>query len=181
VLTIPSQAITLQYDITEQEWSELALWNATKGVFEADRASCHAYAFGKHLVLDRVTGAIWELAMDVYADGDASRRWLRIGPVLSDDNQMVFYHSAELDGSVGVGLTTGQGSTPQVIVRYSDDAGQTWSVERAVSLGALGTYATRPRLHRLGASRNRVFELSGTDPVSLSLNELLLEVSRGTH
>lgn len=174
VLTIPSQRVTFVYDATEQEWFELASWNTDTGQYEADRASCHAYAFGKHLVGDRETGTIWELSMDVHADGDDPIRWLRIGPTLSDENRTLFFHRAELDGAVGVGDV-------DVQLRVSDDAGKTWSTEQTASLGAVGDYATRPQWHMLGSSRNRAFELSGVGAVETVINDLLLDVTRGTH
>lgn len=181
VLTIPSQRLTLQYDATESEWSELAFFNTDTGQYEADRSSCHAYAFGKHLCLDRESGDIWELSMDVYADGDHPRRWMRVSPTISDENRMVFYHRAELDGAVGVGLTSGSGSEPIAELRFSDDAGQTWGNAALADVGAIGNYDQRPQWWMLGSARNRAYELSGTDPVQVVINDLLLDVTRGAH
>ena len=40
----------------------------------------------------------------------------------------------------GIGLTTGQGSNPQVMMRYSVDGGRTWADSLWDSVGALGEY-----------------------------------------
>lgn len=181
VLTIPSQGVTLQFDTVENDWSELAYFNTATGQYEADRASCHAYAFGKHLVLDRHTGDIWELSMDVFADGDAPRQWERVSPNLNKENLMLFHQRAELDAVVGVGLTAGQGSDPVVELSYSDDAGKTFGNPQTGRLGALGQYAERPQWFALGGSRNRNYKLSGNEPVQTVLNDLIVDIVPGIH
>jgi len=62
--------------------------------------------------------------------------------------------------------------TPQVMLRWSDDGGHTWSNERWVSIGKIGRYGHRAIWRRLGMTlklRDRVFEVSGTDPVKISI------------
>ena len=71
------------------------------------------------------------------------------------------------------------GLDPQVCLRWSDDGGHTWSSERWLSLGAIGEYKKRVIWRRLGMTqklRDRVYEISGTDPVRIYIMgaELLL-------
>ena len=64
------------------------------------------------------------------------------------------------------------GYTPQVMLRWSDDGGHTWSNEHWVSMGRIGTYGTRAIWRRLGMTmklRDRVYEVSGTDPVKIDI------------
>jgi len=61
---------------------------------------------------------------------------------------------------------------PQVMLRWSDDAGHTWSNEHWNSMGKLGAYGTRTIWRRLGMTekiRDRVYEVSGTDPVKIAI------------
>ena len=72
-----------------------------------------------------------------------------------------------------------QGADPQVMLRWSDDGGHTWSNEHWVSIGRMGQYGRRAIWRRLGMTmklRDRVYEVSGTDPVKISIinAELLL-------
>jgi hypothetical protein len=72
-----------------------------------------------------------------------------------------------------------QGADPQVMLRWSDDGGHTWSNEHWVSIGRIGRYGQRAIWRRLGMTmrlRDRVYEVSGTDPVKLVIigAELLL-------
>jgi hypothetical protein len=65
-----------------------------------------------------------------------------------------------------------QGSDPQVMLRWSDDGGHTWSNEHWTSLGPIGAYGRRTFWRRLGMTlklRDRVYELSGTDPVKIAI------------
>jgi hypothetical protein len=55
--------------------------------------------------------------------------------------------------------------SPQAMLQWSDDGGFTWSAERWEDIGKIGEYYTRMHWHRLGASRNRVFRMTISDPV----------------
>jgi hypothetical protein len=82
------------------------------------------------------------------------------------------HHSLQLDCETGVGLNSGQGSDPQVMLRWSDDGGHTWSNEHWSPVGKIGAYGHRTFWRRLGMTlklRDRVYELSGTDPNKIAI------------
>jgi hypothetical protein len=54
---------------------------------------------------------------------------------------------------------------PQVMLRYSNDGGFTWSNEYWVSIGLVGNTKNRAIWRRLGQARDRVWEITFTDPV----------------
>jgi len=65
-----------------------------------------------------------------------------------------------------------QGADPQVMLRFSDDGGHTWSNEHWKSMGKIGQYYKRVIWRRLGMTtklRDRVYEVSGTDPVKIAI------------
>ncbi len=65
-----------------------------------------------------------------------------------------------------------QGADPQVMLRWSDDGGHTWSSEHWASMGKIGQYYRRVFWRRLGMTlklRDRVYEISGTDPVKIAI------------
>jgi hypothetical protein len=73
-----------------------------------------------------------------------------------------------------------QGSNPQVMLRWSDDGGHTWSNENWISIGKIGEYYRRAIWRRLGMTlklRDRVYEVSGTDPVKIAIMGAELIVS----
>jgi hypothetical protein len=69
---------------------------------------------------------------------------------------------------------------PQVMLRWSDDGGHTWSNEHWQTMGTQGAYGTRVFWRRLGMTgklRDRVYEVSGTDPVKIAIMGAELHVS----
>lgn len=58
---------------------------------------------------------------------------------------------------------------PVVEMRYSDDGGHTWSNVKTAGLGFTGDYRKRVIWRRLGKSRNRIYEIACSDPVSLRM------------
>jgi hypothetical protein len=72
------------------------------------------------------------------------------------------------------------GADPQLMLRWSDDGGHTWNGERTVSMGRVGQYGTRAIFRRLGMTlklRDRVYEVSGTDPVKIAIMGAELQLS----
>jgi hypothetical protein len=61
---------------------------------------------------------------------------------------------------------------PQVMLRWSDDGGHTWSNEHWRSMGKTGEWGRRVIWRRLGMTlklRDRVYEVSGTDPIKIAI------------
>jgi hypothetical protein len=59
-----------------------------------------------------------------------------------------------------------------VMLRWSDDGGHTWSNEHLASMGKIGEYGKRVIWRRLGMTtklRDRVYEISGSDPVKIAI------------
>ena len=72
------------------------------------------------------------------------------------------------------------GADPQVMLRWSDDGGHTWSNEYWRSMGRVGQYGYRTIWRRLGMTvklRDRVYEVSGTDPVKIAIMGAELDVT----
>ena len=111
------------------------------------------------------------MSLDFYDDDGDELVWRRVSPHLQDEKRLIAYSSFELDLEVGRGLASGQGSDPQIFLRYSDDGGYTWSSELWRSMGKTGAYRQRAIWRQLGRARDRVFEVSGSDPVFVQLNE----------
>jgi len=72
------------------------------------------------------------------------------------------------------------GANPQLMMRWSDDGGHTWTEIRSTSMGRIGRYGTRAIFRRLGMTtklRDRVYEISGTDPVKVAIMGAELTIS----
>lgn len=175
-VTFPTANASWVYDASTQLWHRRGRWNTSTGQYDADDGGCHCYGFGMHLIGSRSSGVIYEQSSDIYEDGSAPLRWLRRSPHITADRQWLLFDRFELLVESGVGLVSGQGSDPLVSMRYSDDGGRTWSSERLRSMGTQGAYQQTLEWRRLGRSRQRVFEVSGSDPVKTTLIDAFVDV-----
>ena len=173
VLIFPSANTTWVYDASTQAWHERAGWY--NGAWTRHRSNCQVVFNNEVIVGDYEDSRIYAFDMDVYADDDQAQRWYRTWRALppgQNNLKRTAQHSLQLDCETGVGIVTGQGSDPEVMLRWSDDGGHTWSYEHWRKMGKLGEYGYRTIWRRLGMTekiRDRVYELSGTDPVKLAI------------
>lgn len=133
------------------------------------RANCHAFFNNLNLVGDYANGKVYELDDDTYDDDGEAIVRERTGFLLQDVRKNVFYNSFELEFEPGVGLQSGQGSTPYAMLQWSKDGGHSWSNELWREIGEAGEYKQRAIWRRLGKSRNRVFRVRITDPVKVAI------------
>jgi hypothetical protein len=181
VLNFPSADTTWVYDVATGAWHERASLN--NGEFKRHRANNQMFFNDTTVVGDYQTGKIYAFDLEVYADDGAAQKWLRSWralPTGANNLTRTIQHSMQLDCETGVGLNSGQGSDPQVMLRWSDDGGHTFSNEHWKSMGAIGKYGKRTIWRRLGATmkiRDRVYEVSGTDPVRIYIMGAELAIS----
>jgi len=168
VLNFPAANTTWVFDAKTGQWHERAFLN--DGNFERHRANSHALAHGLHIVGDYANGKIYELSTTTYSDDGAAIRRQRVAPHISSGGKRVSYIEFLLDIETGVGLDgITQGTDPQCMLEFSDDGGHTWSNEKWVSIGKIGNRHKRAKWTRLGVSRDRVFSVSFSDPVKITL------------
>lgn len=140
---------TWAYDAATGSWHERKSYQRNDW-----RAWPYAYAFGKRIVGDKASGALNELDEDTYSErGDPIRSEI----ILPDIPGKFTFDALELDVATGTGLnvvSTADGYNPQVMLRWSDDGGYTWSNERTHDLGVQGKYDERVLFTRLGSSRS---------------------------
>jgi len=181
VLNFPSANATWVFDAITGLWHERGTWNAPERRYDAWRPQHHAYAFGKHLVGDREAGEVYDLSINNFLDaGGGVIRRVRRTPHLTMENLSLFYHRFQILLETGLGASTGQGSDPQIMVRWSDDGGHNWGNEHWVSAGKLGEYNARAIWRRLGRGRDRVFEVAVSDPIPWRLIAAYVDVSQGS-
>jgi hypothetical protein len=106
-------------------------------------------------------------------------RRVRQSPYLTQERAWLFFQRFQLEMETGVGVSTGQGSDPLVLLRWSDDKGNTWSREHAVSAGPIGEYRRRAIWRKLGRSRDRIFQVACSEPTALTLLDGVVDVTAG--
>lgn len=181
VLIFPSAGKTWVYDVATQGWHERAGFE--DGEFTRHRSNCQMNFNNEVVVGDYENGNLYAFDLDVYADNGQPQKWLRSWralPATVNTLKRTAHHAMQLDCETGVGLNDGQGSNPQVMLRWSDDGGHTWSNEHWVSMGRIGKFGHRAIWRRLGMTlklRDRVYEISGTDPVKIAILGAELKMS----
>lgn len=164
VLTFPAADRTFVYDLQSRIWHErksrdIGRWKVSGIGYVGEKVVVGVYNSGKfHYLSDSKfdeDGAILERTRDTQ--------------ITHRNGVNIQYDEVEVVIQAGVGLTTGQGSDPQIMLSYSDDSGRTWSDELWASMGKIGEYETRLIWNKLGASTNRMFRLKVTDPVNYTI------------
>ncbi len=173
-LTFPSAQATWVYDIAQSLWHE-------RESFGVGRWSPNAIAefAGEILVGDFKNGKIYSLDLETYADEEGPITRIAEGATTWEEGLRISHDLIRLDADMGVGLTDGQGSDPQVMMQHSDDGGNTWSPERWTSLGKKGEYKQQAVWRRNGQSRQRIYRFKITDPVPVVINGAYADVRMG--
>lgn len=97
-------------------------------------------------------------------------------PPVGTENNLVTEDNFLLTTENGLHIITGTQTltnpAPTAMLRWSDDGGHTWSNEHWQPMGAIGQYGQRIIWRRLGMTlklRDRVYEVSGTDPNKIAI------------
>jgi hypothetical protein len=181
VVTFPSvgeNGLTWAYDNTTGLWHKW-LYRNNLNQFERHRGNCCAFFNQQVLVGDYENGKIYQVAREFYTDDGQPIRRIRRAPHILSDLQRQYFHELQIQFQPGVGLSTGQGEDPQAMLRWSNDGGSTWSNEYWTSIGKQGKYLNRAIWRRLGWSRDRVFEVSVSDPVKAVIISANLKAEAG--
>lgn len=170
VITFQTGNATWCYDLTTGLWHRRMYLNPATGAYERWRAIGLAAFNGKTFVLDRTNLLnIYQLDSSTYTDAGDQILRVRTSPHVHSGMEWIFINRFQLDMQVGQGLSTGQGSDPQMILEYSKDGGSTWSAKLYRSMGKIGQFLTRVYWNRLGKARDIVFRVSTSEPVKVSI------------
>ena len=179
VLSFDADGATWGLDVQLETagWAERGTWKSETGEWVAWRPRWYARAYGEHRILDRESGDIYRMGAgeETDVDGRPIRR-LRRSPCAMNENKRVFHSRFEVDLEAGLGDVSGQGADPQIMMRFSNDGGKTWSSERWRSAGKIGEYKHRVFWNRLGSARRRVYEVSVTDPIPWRLTAAYVDI-----
>ena len=178
VLTFRQSGATWCYDDSTGNWHRRGTWNSMTGEFDAMSAMYHAFSFGENRMLDLNSGKVYDMSISHYLGvGGAYIRRVRRAPALFQENKRVYVSSFEADFETGLGVQSGQGSDPMVMLRVSKDGGKTFGKELTTSAGAVGKYGTRVKFNRMGMGRRMVFEVAVSDPIPWKLLNAYVEIS----
>jgi len=169
VLTFPAGNQTWAFDVREAEWHELRTGNGDRFVPQH-----HIFHALRHIVTDHTTGDLHVMGHTTHADNGTEILVQARGAHLEDNERLVGHAALQIVFEHGTGLAVGQGQDPQAMLRWSSDAGNTWSSEHWRAIGKIGEHKNRCIWRTLGRARDRVYEVSVTDPVKRTIVGMVL-------
>lgn len=160
--------------------STTKLWHERKSYGQNNwRASCCAQAWGRNYVGDRLSNKVGYMDPDTYTEfGDPLVMQWTYQPVYAERRQ-VTHGSLEIVADTGQGLTSGQGSDPEIMLEFSDNSGRTWRSLPNRKLGQLGQYDRGVRWSGLGSSPNRTYRASVSDPIRVNVVDTQIDTTVG--
>jgi len=154
-------------ELDETTWGlDLAtgLWHERKSyLLDHWRAFGGIVFNGKLLFGDRANGNLYTVNPEVHTENGSAIQYDIYPPTIEAEREWLTMWRYEVLMETGVGNSSV--ANPQVILRYSDDNGHTWSNEMQRSLGAVGAYGTQAVWGPLGRFRARCMHIRVTDAV----------------
>jgi hypothetical protein len=176
-ITFQNGGQTWLYDGLSSAAMGMPVWSELTSDGSRHYAELQIQFLGHHYVADYRNGKVYRLDRNVYTDnGIAIERQLDSRHFFKDFER-VTVDRLTYDMETGIGLSTGQGSAPQIMHRVSRNGGRTFGNEMLSALGAHGDYTTRVEFRRLGTARDFVFRLRMTDPVKFALTGASIEAT----
>jgi hypothetical protein len=172
-LTFPSGNRSFLYDHLSKMWQEVQTGTA---LLARHYAHLGVVFNALNYVSDATNGNVYVLSSTVYSDNGALIKRQLVSRHIRNGGAPFGVDSLYLDMETGVGLQSGQGSDPQVMLQVSKDGGRTFGAERWKPLGKVGQFFS-PRViwNRLGMAVDFVFKITMTDPVKFTITSAYAE------
>ena len=162
------------YDVTSNEWAERETYPNAYYEWQY-QASAH----GRQYVGNAYSNAVGYFDAETYTENGGIQRMEWTYQPIYADGRLAFHDRFEVVLEYGVGLVTGQGSDPEIMLSYSDDGGKTWRNLPNRSFGRMGEYRRTVSWVGLGSSRMRVYRCAISDPVHVAVTDTQVEVRGG--
>ena len=168
IYVFPSGQQTWGYHTETGWWFELG----TDGRY---LMGAHARTYNLNFVGDyRQTGKIFELDAETFTDDSNTIVRQRDSALIDGEyyqqpGKRMTINRLEIVCETGVGLTTGQGSDPEIMVRISNDGGRTFGNQMIGNLGVSGDDRVRAEFNALGQYVDFVIRVTMSDPVQFAL------------
>lgn len=139
-------------------------------------------AYGKLYAADTTNGNIYTIDLNTYTNNGDPLKRTRVtqsltGDLLGAKGRLIQMSSCKFIMESGVGLISGQGDNPRIMIEYSDDGGRTWNAGAWPRVGRLGEFVLQVEWDNLGTFYDRILRITTTDPVNYSIFSATIDVS----
>jgi hypothetical protein len=177
MLSFPTADQTWCYDLATKLWHE-RVWTDDDGQEHRHRMQSFACVGNQIVGGDWETGDLYLLDLNAFTDNGQPIVRRRGFPHIVEDGARIQYRQLILSMDVGItpGIMTDQ--EPQISLRWSDTAGNSYGQPISTGMGASGQYLRSIQFQRLGMGRDRVFEVFWSAPISTALNGAFCDFTR---
>lgn len=130
--------------------------------------------YNKVLVGDRSNGQLYKLDFDTYDQAGEPWRRRRVissinGDMLGKKGARVQMSRFELIMEMGVGLISGQGEDPLIMIEPSYDGGKSWATGTWMRIGRLGETNIRAEWFNMNSFYDMMVRITTSDPVAYNI------------
>ena len=179
MLTFPVEGKTwcLNEDLGGNGWFELSE-GVTNGVYNAGSV---VEVYSKVLIGDRENGQLYELDFDTYDQAGQPWRRRRVmgsinGDTLGQKGKRVQMSRMEFIMETGVGIITGQGEDPKIMIEASYDGGRTWTTGTWMRIGRLGEFNIRAEWFNMRSFYDMMTRITTSDPIALNVYSISIDL-----
>ena len=171
-----TEGMTWVFDFTTGKWHERASEGLASGK-KYWRATSVIRCYGKTLVGDREGADIGELDFATFTEYGTEMQLIRVGQTFHAEGSQFSLDRIQVLCEAGVGLTTGQGSDPKIILALSKDYGKTYGNQKPRSLGKIGERTQRSVWRQQGLYRRCTPKIIISDPVRRYIMDMYVEMT----
>ncbi len=137
-------------------------------------ATSHSYVYGKHLVSHETNGDLLELSLDAFTNAGDTIKRTRVMSSISGDKigapgKRVQMSRFELILEKGVGLISGQGEDPQIMIEASYDGGKSFAHGTWMKIGMQGDSTVRAEWWNMATFYDLIIRITTSDPVHYTI------------
>lgn len=167
----------LNESLGDKGWFELS--SGTNGGVYQGTSLINVY--GKNFVADSTNGNLYELDIDTFTNNGEIIQRRRItssinGALLNAPGERVQMSRIEFIMEKGVGLISGQGEDPKIMIDISRDGGKSWFSEGFVRIGRLGETQLRVELFSLISDYDFIFRITTSDAVAYEIYSAAIDL-----
>jgi hypothetical protein len=178
IITFPTENKTwcLSETFGKDGWFEIS--SGTNGA--KYQATSYVYVYGKHWLADDSTGDLYEWKFDNYQNNLEPIQRRRVLPPITGDllgkkGARIQMSRLELIVEKGVGLITGQGEDPRIMIETSFD-GHEFGAGTWARIGRQGEFVLKVELNQLKSFYEMMIRITFTDPCFCSLHGAAIDL-----
>ena len=172
VLQFPTENKTwiVNESLGDKGWYELSA-GITGGRYNA---ASHSWVYGKHLVSHETAGTLLELDLEAFTNnGETIKRTRVMGSIdgnkIGHRGKRIQMSRFELIMEMGVGLLSGQGEDPKIMIEASYDGGESFGAGTWMRIGRLGETNIRAEWWDTSSFYDLIIRITTSDPVKYTI------------